>query len=123
MKNKVEFNILQIIIIHIEMKIITNANVLQTSESRVRQSQQNVLILEELAWSRSNQGAYQEPKPTPNCYRFYKHEGHAFINCPFIKKNVQDAMINHFQIKMQMKWNLKEGHNPMIIQQNIANPI
>jgi hypothetical protein len=100
MKNKVEFNTLQITIIHIEMKITTNANVLQTNESKVRQSQQNVLILGEWAWSRSNQGANQEPKPTPNCYNFYKHEGHAFINFPFIKTDVEDAMINHFQTKV-----------------------
>jgi hypothetical protein len=123
MKNKVKFNIPQITVIHTKMKIIINANILQTIESKVRQSQQNVLLFGELAWSRSNQGAYQEPKPTPNCYSFYKHEGHVFINCLFIKKDVQDAMINHFQIKMQMKWNLKEKHNPMIIQRNIANPI
>jgi hypothetical protein len=78
------------------LKITINANVLQTSESKVRQSQQNVLLLGEWVWSRSNQGVDQEPKPTPNCYSFYKHEHHAFIDCPFIKKDVHDAMIeNH----------------------------
>ncbi len=82
------------------MKITTNANVLQTNEFRVKQSQQNVLLLREWVWSRFNQGVNQKPKPSPNCYSFYKHERHAFIDCPFINKDVQDAMINQFQTKI-----------------------
>jgi hypothetical protein len=57
MENRIERNIPPIIIINIEMKTITSANVLQTNESKVRQNQQNVFLLGKWLWSRFDQGA------------------------------------------------------------------
>jgi hypothetical protein len=65
------------------MKAITNANVLQTNESRVRKSWQIVLLFKEQVWSRYDQSAYQESKLAPNRYNFYRKGGHAFTKMSF----------------------------------------
>jgi hypothetical protein len=58
-------------LINVRMKATTNVNVLQNIESKVKHSQQNILLpgyfyLE----SRSNQGVDQKPRPTPKCCSF-----------------------------------------------------
>jgi hypothetical protein len=52
------------------MKVTTNANVLEHNESRVKQSQQNILIPRKWVWSKFVQGANVELKPTLNYYSF-----------------------------------------------------
>jgi hypothetical protein len=70
------------------METITNANVLQINEYKVRQNWQIILLLREQVWSRYDQSAHQESKPTPNHYIFCRKEGHAFTKCLFIEKVV-----------------------------------
>ncbi len=67
---RIECNTPPIIVIHIEMRTKISVNVLQTNEFRVRQSQQNVLLLREQIWSKFNQGEGQKPKLMTNCYSF-----------------------------------------------------
>ncbi len=57
-------------LINVRMKAPTSANVLQNNESKVRHCWQNILLHGEWVWSRSNQGAYQKPIPTPKCCSF-----------------------------------------------------
>ncbi len=70
------------------MKVVTNANVLQTNEYKVKQNWEIILLLREQVWSRYDQNAYQESKLTPNPYIFCRKEGHAFTKCIFIEKDV-----------------------------------
>jgi len=37
-----------------------------------------------------------------------------------LKKMYGDVVINHFQTKVQIEWNLEDENNSMIIQQNVA---
>jgi hypothetical protein len=46
-----------IIVINKEVKITTNANVLQTSEYKVKQSWQNIILFGEQVWNKFYQGA------------------------------------------------------------------
>jgi hypothetical protein len=91
-----------------KMKVTTNANVLEHNESRVKQSRQNILIPRKWVWSKFVQGANVELKPTLNYYSFCKHEGHVLTVCPFIEKDVWDAIINHFQTKIQTKLDMEK---------------
>ncbi len=54
----------------------------------VMQSQQYIFLPRVQTWSRYDQGAHQEPKPTPNHCSFYRQKGHALTNYPFIEKDV-----------------------------------
>lgn len=80
----------------------------------------HVLLLREWVWSRFDQGILYELILIINCYSFYKHEGHALTYYPLIEKKIHDVMINHFQTKVQIKWNLEEEHNLMIMWWNVA---
>jgi hypothetical protein len=100
MEIKVEHNIPPITINNAIMKATTSTNVLPHSESKVKQSRQNILLPREWVWSRYVQDAHQEPIPTPYYCSFCKQEGHAFTKCAFVEKDVQDAMIHHFQTKV-----------------------
>ncbi len=100
MEVKAEHNTPSITINNAITKGTTSANVLSHSESKVKQSRQNILLPRAWVWSRYVQDAHQKPIPTPNYCSFCKQEGHASTKCPFVEKDIQDAMIHHFQTKV-----------------------
>ncbi len=55
MENKAKRNTSLVTIISTWMKIIASVYILQISESKVKQSWQNIILLREKIWSRSNQ--------------------------------------------------------------------
>ncbi len=70
-------------------------------ESKVKLSQQNIFLPKEWVWTRYNQGEDQKPRLTPDHYSFCKQEGHALtLQYPFIEKDVQNVMTNHFQTRV-----------------------
>jgi hypothetical protein len=123
MEIKVKHNIPPITINNVITKATTSANVLLHSESKVRQSRQNILLPRKWVWSRYVQDAHQEPIPTPNYCSFSKQDGHAFTKCPFVEKYVQDAMIHHFQTKVWTELDMEEEENSMTMSQDVANLI
>lgn len=93
MEKKTKHNIPPIIVIKTKVNTTTNANVLQTSEYKVKQSWQNIILLGEWVWNKSHQGVNRKPKPTPNHCSLWKHKGH-----------FHDHVANHYEFNITTKY-------------------